>query len=83
MIFNDMVKSGYFMYMAEAEGYSNLVSTRTSKINAIIKDFKYLVKQGKNPNDFISIVLAKYGLKEENLTNEECKKIMRCVDGTY
>lgn len=80
---NDAVKTGFLPYILEANGNYNLCNTRTSKINAIIKDFKYLVKQGKNPNDYISIVLAKYGLKEENLTNEECKKIMRCVDGTY
>ena len=83
MIFNDMVKSGYFMYMAEAEGCTGLVNTRTSKINAIIKDFKYLVKQGKNPNDYIPFVLAKYGLREEELTDRECEKIMGYVNGAY
>ena len=83
MNYKNAVESGFIPYILEASGRVDLCDTRTSKINAIIKDFKYLVKQGKNPNDYISIVLAKYGLKEENLTNEECKKIMRCVDGTY
>lgn len=83
MLFNDMVKSGYFMYMAEAEGHDELVNTRTAKINAAIKDFKYIVKQGENPNDYIADVLAKHGLTEDMLTDRECKKIMGCVNGLY
>jgi len=81
--FHEAVNSGFAMYAAEAAGRDDLVSTRTAKINSSIKDFKYLVKQGKNPNDYISIVLAKHGLKEEDLTDKECEKIMRCVNGTY
>lgn len=81
MIFNDMVKSGYFMYMAEAEGCTGLVSTRTSKINAIIKDFKYLVSCGYNPNEYIHEVLAKYGLNENLLTDAEIRKINGAFNG--
>ena len=83
MNFNNMVKSGYFMYMAEAEGHDELVNTRTAKINAAIKDFKYIVKQGENPNDYIADVLAKHGLTEDMLTDRECEKIMGCVNGLY
>ena len=36
--FSNAVKSGYFMYMAEAEGLDNLVSTRQAKLNAVVKD---------------------------------------------
>ena len=36
--FNDAVKSGFFMYMAEAEGQDDLVNTRQAKINAVIRD---------------------------------------------
>ena len=75
MFINDMIKSGYFMYMAEAEGLDSLVSTRTAKINAIIKDFKYIVNQGENPNDYISEVLAKHGLSEQSLTKAESERI--------
>ena len=75
MNFNDMVKSGYFMYMTEASGMDKLVNTRTAKINAVIKDFKYIVKQGKNPNDYIADVLAKHGLTEDMLTDREIAKI--------
>ena len=81
--FHEAVNSGFAMYAAEAAGRDDLVSTRVAKINSSIKDFKYLVKQGKNPNDYISIVLAKHGLKEEDLTDKECEKIMRCVNGAY
>jgi len=83
MLFNDMVKSGYFMYMAEAEGKTNLVNTRTAKINAIIKDFKYIVQQGKDPNLYIDDVLAGYGLTEDMLTQKECERIMGYVNGLY
>lgn len=81
--FHEAVNSGFAMYAAEAAGRDDLVSTRVAKINSSIKDFKYLVKQGKNPNDYISIVLAKHGLKEEELTDRECEKIMGYVNGAY
>lgn len=76
-----MVKSGYFMYMAEAEGCTDLVNTRTAKINSAIKDFKYIVNQGENPNDYIDVVLEKYGLTEASLTQKECQKINEAVNG--
>ena len=79
MSFKSMVDSGYFMYMAEASGMDDLVSTRAAKINASIIDFKNLVKQGKNPNYYIDSVLAKHGLTEDMLTDNECKKIMRAI----
>ena len=81
--FHEAVNSGFAMYAAEAAGRDDLITTRTAKINASIKDFKYLVKQRKNPNDYISIVLAKHGLKEEELTDRECEKIMGYVNGAY
>lgn len=81
--FNEAVHSGFIPYILEASGRDDLCNTRTSKINASIKDFKYLVKQGKNPNDYIDIVLARHGLKEEDLTDKECEKIMGYVNGYY
>lgn len=80
-MFKNMVDSGYFMYMAEAEGKDSLVNTRTARINAAIKDFKSLVRQGKNPNEYIYEVLRSHGLSENLLTDAECAKIMRAVDG--
>ena len=81
--FKEATSTGFIPYILEAEGYDNLCTTRNAKINASIKDFKYLVKQGKNPNDYIDIVLAKHGLKEEDLTDKECEKIMGYVNGLY
>lgn len=40
MIFNDYVKTGQFMYMAEANGMDNLVTTREAQIQAIIHDLR-------------------------------------------
>lgn len=80
-MFKEGIKSGYFMYMAEAEGMDSLVSTRTAKINASIKDFKSLVRQGKNPNYYIDSVLESHGLSEDMLTDAECNKIMRAING--
>ncbi len=82
-MFKEMVDSGYFMYMAEAGGYDSVVSTRAAKINAIIKDFKNIVRQGKNPNNYIATILAKHGLTEDMLTEKECEKIMGYVNGLY
>ena len=79
-MFNDMINSGYFMYMAEKEGHDSLISTRTAKINAAIKDFKYIVNSGENPNDYIDSVLEKHGLTENMLTDNEVYKINHCIN---
>ena len=73
--FREMVDTGYFGYMSEAEGVTSINSSRTTKINAIIKDFKSLVRQGKNPNEYIYEVLHKYGLNEHLLTKAEIERI--------
>ena len=74
-MFKDMVNSGYFMYMAEAEGFDNLVNTRTASINAVIKDFKYIISSGKNPNDYIDEVFNRHNLTIDSLSPEELEKI--------
>lgn len=79
-MFNRMVNSGYFMYMAEQEGLDELISTRTAKINAIIKDFKSLIDRGLNPNEYIYEVLTSHGLNENLLTETEIEKINRVVN---
>ena len=73
--FREMVDTGYFGYMSEKEGITSINSSRTTKINAIIKDFKSLVKQEKNPNEYIYEVLHKYGLNEHLLTEAEIERI--------
>lgn len=79
----EMINSGYFGYITEAEGVTSLNSSRTTKINAIIKDFKSLVRQGYNPNNYIHEVLTKYGLNENLLTEAEIRKINGAINGTY
>lgn len=74
-MFRQYVDSGFFGYMTEAEGMTNLNSTRATKINAIIKDFKSLMRQGLNPNEYIYEVLHKYGLSEDLLIEAEIRKI--------
>lgn len=79
-MFREYVDTGYFGYMSEAEGIDSINSTRATKVNAIIKDFKKLVDNGINPNDYIYEVLHKHGLSEHLLTDDEILKIMREVD---
>ena len=81
MFLDEMINSGYFGYMSEAEGIVSIHSSRSTKINAIIKDFKYLVRQGKDPNDYIDSVLSKYGLSQCSLTTKEINKINEAVNG--
>lgn len=76
--FREMIDTGYFGYMSEKEGITSINSTRTTKINAIIKDFKSLVAEGKNPNEYIYEVLHKYGLNEALLTEDEIRRINNC-----
>lgn len=80
-VLRNMIDSGYFGFMSEAEGITSINSTRATKINAIIKDFKSIVRQGKNPNNYITSVLAKYGLSESDLTSREIAKINGAING--
>lgn len=79
----EMINSGYFGYITEKEGITSINSTRATKINAIIKDFKSLVRRGYNPNNYIHEVLAKYGLNENLLTDAEIRKINGAINGDY
>ena len=42
-----------YLFMAEANGMDNLVTTRTARINAVINDLKEYIKQGKDINLFL------------------------------
>ena len=79
MKFSDMVEPGYFMYMAEAEGYDDLVNTREAKINAVIKDLQYVVSCGENPYNHLDRILFNHNLCEEMLSDDECRRISNCV----
>lgn len=78
-MFKEMVDSGYFMYMAEAEGYDNLVNTKTARINAAIKDFQKLYRNGYDPNEYINEVLSAHNLSEDSLTEKEIRRINSAI----
>ena len=75
--FSDAVKSGYFMYMAEASGRDDLVNTRTSKINAIANDVSMykVTHPGYSVDPYISIAARSHGVSD--LTPAEFQKIKR------
>ena len=80
-MFKEMVDSGYFQFMAEAEGLDSLITTRTAKINAAIKDFKKIRNNYEDPNDYIDEVLYAHGLTESELTDAECERMNRAING--
>ena len=74
-----MMNIPYFLYMAEAEGVTEVVNTRQARLNAIIRDYIALAEQGININDMeVQNYLAqKYDL--EDLTAAEQHEIARAV----
>lgn len=69
----------FWLYAMEKEGFDNLVNTRTAKINTIIKDFKYIISSGDNPNDYIDDVFNRHNLTIEELTETEVEKINNLI----
>lgn len=69
----------YFLYMAEAEGVTEVVNTRQARLNAIIRDYAALAEQGININDpeVQDYLNQKYDL--EDLTATEKHEIARAV----
>ena len=69
----------YFLYMAEAEGITEVVNTRQARLNAIIRDYAALAEQGININDMEvqNYLNQKYDL--EDLTAAEKHEIARAV----
>lgn len=74
-----MMNIPYFLYMAEAEGVTEVVNTRQARLNAIIRDYVALAEQGININDMeVQNYLAqKYDL--EDLTAAEKHEIATAV----
>ena len=69
----------YFLYMAEAEGVTEVVNTRQARLNAIVRDYIALASQGININDpeVQNYLAQKYNL--EDLTAAEKHEIARVV----
>ena len=74
-----MMNLPYFLYMAEAEGVTEVVNTRQARLNATIRDYVALAEQGININDMeVQNYLAeKYRL--EDLTTAEKHEIATAV----
>ena len=74
-----MMNIPYFLYMAEAEGVTEVVNTRQARLNAIIRDYAALAEQGININDpeVQDYLNQKYDL--EDLTAAEKHEIARAV----
>ena len=74
-----MMNLPYFLYMAEAEGVTEVVNTRQARLNAIIRDYVALAQQGININDMEvqNYLNQKYDL--EDLTAAEKHEIARAV----
>lgn len=74
-----MMNLPYFLYMAEAEGVTEVVNTRQARLNAIIRDYVALAEQGININDMEvqNYLNQKYDL--EDLTAAEQHEIARAV----
>ena len=74
------MKLDYFLYMAETEGHDELVSTRTARINAAIKDFVLMAKNGYNINDddIQATILSDHNI--DNITPKEIRYIAKEVE---
>lgn len=65
---------GYWLYMNEAEGYSNMVNTREARLNNIGRDLRNKGYSGKVvPHTVFEALLIKYNL--EDITKAEIKRI--------
>ena len=70
-----------YLFMAEANGMDNLVTTRTARINADINDLKKYIKQGKDINDTIlqEKICSQHGLSLNDLTQKEIIYIEKMI----
>lgn len=57
-----MIGLGQFLYMAEAEGVTEIVNTEEAKINAVINDLVDLINKGVKPEGFFTDVCIDNGL---------------------
>lgn len=69
----------YFLYMSEAEGQDQFVSTRTARINAAINDFVDMARKGYDINSgaLQNSIFNRHSL--DSLSKEECDYIRRRV----
>lgn len=70
----------YGLYMMEAEGLDNMVTTKEARINASIKDFVTLARRGKDINEIQETVFSRHGLSLNNLSTKDKARIKREVE---
>lgn len=75
-----MFNTPYGLYMMEAEGLDNMVTTKEAKINASIKDFVTLARRGKDINEIQEVVFSRHGLSLNNLSTKDKARIKREVE---
>lgn len=75
-----MFNTPYGLYMMEAEGLDNMVTTKEAKINASIKDFVTLARRGKDINEIQEAVFSRHGLSLNNLSTKDKARIKREVE---
>lgn len=74
-----MISLGQFLYMAEAEGVTDIVNTEEAKINAVINDLVNLVNRGINPEGFFNDVCIDNGLSHvsDKTIDRICKAVTK------
>lgn len=68
------MKSDYFLYMAEAEGFTDVVDTRQAYINEAVKMFN------ADSSSELPLILLSFGIDPATLTEKECDYILEEVD---
>lgn len=75
-----MFNTPYGLYMMEAEGMDNMVTTKEARINASIKDFVSYARRNYDINDMQEAIFAKHGLSLDTLSARDKAKIKREVE---
>lgn len=73
----------YVLYMMESEGMDDMVTTKTARINASIKDFVSLAKRGYDINEIQEAVLDKHNLSLDDLSAKDKARIKREVERKF
>lgn len=68
------MKSDYFLYMAEAEGFTDVVDTRQAYLNEAINMYK------SGSDNELPLILLSFGIDPATLTDKEYNYILREVE---
>ncbi len=78
-----MFNTPYGLYMMEATGMDNMVTTKTARINASINDFVSLAQRGYDINDIQEAVFDKHNLSLDDLSVADKARIKREVERRF